>query len=395
MNNLTKSTALFLLANTIFSMHAFATNSLPNDYAVTATSPLLLNDPHADNTQTVVYVWPNPQIKNVVSSKEQTLESNEYWQEVTGAQLMSGLPIYTTSTKAFIRIAPKARYSEGEVFQSEPLNARFIKIRSDMPQSQFQAIEQTVSQQEMSLAGFDDGSIALTTNAQQGAGRLMIQSQQGLAINATYLIHIKEKHSPHRLQVTADNTFEANSQGLKLSGHLLGQRLDEAQTVVNLIGPDGIKTPTRLQKGRVVLPTDLANVGAYQGFYELEVTTEKLLAGLTVKRSIKVPFAQVIKTAQLESVTTLLSEENPISMPIKVMHPGRYAVTATLAQLSSSGQVKYLQTIEVARWLKEDGLFELPFTIDREKQHTGKIFLANVKLVDQSRMMLLEHHARF
>lgn len=395
MNNVTKSVGLFWLMSALLSMNVSATNKQVNDYKVTATSPITLNDPHADNTQAVVYIWPKPQNITALTTTEQTLKSNEYWQEVTGEQLSAGVAIYTTSTEAFIRIAPKTHYSEGEALQSEPLNARLLKIRPDSPQSHFQAIEQTVSQQEMSLAGFNDGSIALTTNAQQGVGRLVMQSQQGLAANATYLMHVKEKYSPHQLQVIADNTFQAHGQGFKLVGRLAGEMIDEAHTALNLISPEGIKTPADFQKGRVVLPNDLENVGAYQGFYELEMTTEKVLAGLTVKRSIKVPFAHVIKTAQLESMSPQIDQANKISMPVKILHPGRYAVTATLAQHSSTGQIEYLQTIEVAKWLNEDGIFELPFTIDNQRLQTGPVFLANVKLVDQSRMMLLEHHERF
>lgn len=366
-----------------------------HDFKVTVTTNSKLDDPHQNNQDAVVYVWPNVQQAFAAASQSQTLQSNEYWQEVSAQDLNSGVRLFTSSAQAFIRIAPKTRFSEGEAIQSPALNADQLMIKSSLA-ARFEVVEQTISQQEMTLAGFDDGSVALKTNMSSSTGELILRSDQNLQPNSRYLVHVKEKLSEHLLLVTAENTYQADGEKFSLSAQIAGKNLDEKNTQVQLISTQGVITPLSYTAGKITLPDNLDAVGAYSGFYELELTSLKSLAGITVKRSIKVPFSQVVSTASLDQARRVNNQRSvEFLIPIRVAHSGRYAVKATLAAQSKSGTITYLQTIEVANWLQTDSNLILPFTINPSLTSDEQLLLTNISLVDQSRMMVLEQHTRW
>lgn len=364
-----------------------------HDFKVTATTNNKLADPHQSNQDAVVYVWPNTHSKFDAVSQLQTLQSNEYWQEVSAQELNAGIMLFTTSTEAFVRIAPKTQFSEGEAIKSPALDASQLMIKPRLS-STFEAVEQTISQQEMALAGFEDGSVALKTNASNLVGQLTLRSNQNLQRNSRYLVHVKEKFSNQLLQVSAANIYQPEEEAVfSLSAKIAGQDLDEKNTQLRLINSQGEATKLSYDGGKISLPDNLDMVGAYQGFYELELTSMKVLAGISVKRSIKVPFAQVVSTAELGQAIQVENQAAvQFSLPIKVAHPGRYAVKATLALQSTKGKITHLQTIEVANWLQGDNSIILPFTANAPSKSGSKLLLTNVSLVDQSRMMLLEQH---
>jgi hypothetical protein len=335
----------------------------------------------------VEFIWPTVQPMSPVSENKQHIESDYYWQVVTGAELSRGIKIYSTSEGALLRLAPKADYSSGVKQQSKALDLAQLTLTGK--QNELLQLRQIASVEVMKHAGFDDGSVALRLPESDSLQPMVLKSQQTLAEDALYLLQVKEKRSSYRLRITAQNAIEQNGNMMSLEMDIAGQPLDNDRTDIQLLSPTGPGVNVSYQDGRVKLPNNLDVVGAYQGLYELQVTTLDKIDGHWVKRSAKVPFAQHLKTAEIAGALQRKGEH--LYIPLLVHEPGRYVVTATLQGYTMQGDKVNVQTADVAQWLDKAQDLRLPFELNAFDKLQGPFTLVNVQLKDQGRMMPLQH----
>ncbi|WP_199611017.1 DUF4785 domain-containing protein [Flocculibacter collagenilyticus] len=393
------------LSTALFAQTAIANTDNAAAYKVQVLPTHAVSAGIEHSQQRVSYTWPEVQQAMSVAAKQQNLESKEYWQEVSGKQLNQGVKLYNSSADAFVRLAPKATGKQTTSSNAAPLQAEQLYI-IDKTTNQRAKVAQLASQKDMEFAGFNDGSVAIKLDSQpvnntklskantHKASALYLKSEQRLAANDRYLVHVVEKNSQVKLAVTAPRVFQANvKSSFELDAKINAKSLSDSNTTVRLINPDGIAKAAAFEQGNIVFQQPLMHVGAHKGFYDIELTTTEMVNGKAVKRTIKVPFSNVVKTAELDVGSTLRINahgERTVAIPVNALEAGRYAITATLEATNKSGELEKIETVEVAQWLNGKASVEIPFNMSKLQGFRAPIHITQVKLVDQSRMIVLQ-----
>lgn len=340
--------------------------------------------PHVDaiEMEATTYIWPQPHAAHSNFIEKQARSSNEYWQVVSGAELQKGINVHTTSD-ALIRLASYASNDSGAMQLAEGLDPNMLTMSASG--NGMVNAQRVISQVQMEQAGFSDGSIAL--KLAKAEDKLTLRTSQNIAADGRYLLHVKEKNSQMVLELAAkSNVAGLADNTMKLDLKLADSALANQDVNVRLLDPRGQELPVSFQNSQVSFNNDLSYFGAREGLYELEVNVAKYLDGKLVKRTVKFPFANTVKTAEL-SGKPQLNDETGYKLPISVYEPGRYSVTATLQGETASGTQVRLQTISSAAWLEANGELSLPFTLDAFN-HYNNLELVDIKLMDQSRLMV-------
>ncbi|MDA8621420.1 hypothetical protein N9L48_02135 [Psychrosphaera sp.] len=341
-----------------------------------------MSEPVSTTTvEQTVYQWSTVQ----ASSKAQQFvekSSDEYWQTVSGKELKKGVSVYLTTNDNLIRVAPKASYENGEVYKAAGIEIEDLELLDTSSKIKYN-VSATASQSQMKLAGFDDGSVAIKglTNGQNA----ILKSRQPLADNGLYLIHVKEKNTPHVLNIKSGFKKINEEASLPFNLNMPSGTITSKDVSLSLISPVAEQVEVSLTSNGVEFSQPLEQLGAINGFYELDALVLADVNGKKVMRSIKVPFTNVKETASLgqprfkQEVGRVI-----VDMPIEADLPGRYAVKATLA--SKEGDIiTKLATIEVAAHIDNYAKLSLPF--DVSLVGTKKITLTDVEVTDQTRMI--------
>ncbi len=328
-----------------------------------------------------VYQWASVQ-KGGTPQRNVVKTSDEYWQTVTGRELKKGVAVYLTTDDNLIRVAPKASYDHGQVFKAKGIDIDQLELLNNNAKTKYD-LTATASQSVMQQAGFDDGSVALKglTNGDNA----ILKTRQALSDDDVYLIHVKEKNSPHLL--TIKSGFEKSNQAQRLPVELsVGNKaLLKDEITLSLISPVSEQVNVQYNAGTAEFSQPLEQLGAINGFYEIEARVMTEIKGKKVMRSVKVPFTNVTTTALLGAPKYQTNANKVVvNLPIEAEMPGRFAIKATLA--SKNGDVvTQLATVEVAAQIDSFEQLSLPFDIATAPK--GELFLMNVELTDQTRMM--------
>ena len=246
-------------------------------------------------------------------------------------------------------------------------------------------VSQMASQEEMKLAGFEDGSVAIQAKTQ---GRnAILKSTQNLADDDLYLIHVKEKNSPVTLAIESGFKKQVGTSTLPMDLSFGSQtaNIKASDVSLKLYSPVDETVNVSFSNNAVQFDQDLQQVGAINGYYEIEATVLAEVEGKLVKRTTKVPFANVRQTASLGTASIAISGNQVVAnIPVTAELPGRYAVKATLA-VEENGELKPINTIEVAKEMEYSGSLALPFK--SLINANGKFHLINIEVTDQTRMI--------
>ena len=342
---------------------------------VAVASPKVLAEP-------TVFQWKNPQAEKPKKADKLKKSSQEYWQTVSGKELKEGVALSITQAEHLIRVAPKAQYQQGQVIKPRGLDMKQLKLL-DKQTRKAMPTKMNASQQQMRQAGFDDDSVALRSESVSSNPILM--TEQGLNDNEQYLIHVIEKGSRYSLTTESDFDKSNRSRALNFKLDMNGVKPDKKQVKLKLHGPDSEFVNVELEGDQVVFDQPLRQLGAINGFYEVEALVSMEMNGQIIKRSVKVPFTNTMETIQMTSESYELDgNQVNVTIPFSTEMPGRYAIKATLAQVGK-GKVKRIATLEVADEFKYGGEFVLPFKLNKKAK--GKYTLVDIEFTDQTRMM--------
>lgn len=362
---------------------ASQTSAQALDYKLEQSANIAMPTEYAAAKETTSYIWPQVHQSNQKQMfDKQTRSSDEYWQVVTGAQLNKGLKLHTTSD-ALIRLAPYASYQSGSRQVAPAIEPNSLVLAST--DKTIVNAQQVMSQAQMQSAGFSDGSVALKVS--DNLRNLTLRTAQPLAKQGQYLLHVKEKNSPLKLTLSAKSNVTALADStMALNMSLADSKIKNSEVKVRLLDPQGKQVSASYNNSQLSFTHDLNYFGSHQGLYELEVHVTKTLDGQQVSRTLKFPFANAVKTANIEQ-KPWLDTKSGYQVPVRVFESGRYNVTATLQGVNAQGQAVRLQTVSTAGWLDADGVLALPFTMDKFKQYKN-FNLVDIELMDQSRMMV-------
>lgn len=374
-----------LLKSVSFSLLSFALAGHAN--ADTASfkasekpiSPVL--QPDNVERERVEYIWPQVMTDAVLIAPEQQVQSDEYWQTISGAELNRGVKVYVTGD-ALVRLAPKVHYQSGAPQVATDLNVDELSFtQADGNDAQISLL---AAQEQMRIAGFSDGSVAMKV-ANQTTQPLFLRSAGGVSSDAEYLLHVKEKGSPYQLSFILPSHHNNGQSTLNVEANLNQQNLLALTTRVNVIAPSGELIAASFNNDKVIMDSAPTEYGARNGLYQVELHTLGNVGGKLVKRSAKLPFINIAKTAEIVD----FSISDAVYINLNVAESGRYNLLATLQGTNKQGQKVRLQTAEVAEFHEHRTNVTMPFELEKFRDFSD-FELVDIKLTDQSRLMTLE-----
>ncbi|PAJ73862.1 hypothetical protein CJF42_13570 [Pseudoalteromonas sp. NBT06-2] len=366
-------------------------NQLSTVVTIFAISISCAVNAQAKSNEATFYQWPSTYKTDVSKANKKTYTSNEYWQVVTGEELNKGIKVYLSDASTLVKLTPKARFDQGEVFKPQNLELDHIKLGGNLVPNK-QKLVQLAAQKEMALAGFKDGSIALKVQNASLAAPSILKYAKPLIANDKYIVHIKDKNSAFKLNVTAPLEIKKQFKPqLTVKAKLTNKQLSNSDVNARLISPLGESIALKYNNGKIDFSNELEQLGAVKGLYQVELDVSANHLANKIKRTIKVPFIQTAETANILTSDINIQSGNKglinVTVPLSIAQAGRFAVKATLQGYTLNNQKIDIATAEVAQFLSYDGNLSMPFKVSGLTK--GPYSLSNIILTDQTRMMVL------
>ncbi|BDY04952.1 DUF4785 domain-containing protein [Ferrimonas sp. YFM] len=340
------------------------------------------------------------QLWDGISPVTQTVQqqvSDEYWTEVSGAELNRGVALPLSQGGSLIRVAPRWNLDTGTPIKGESVVPSSIELRPvGDKQAQPNLVESMADADALATAGIDDGSSALVLSASLKPGAYRLKVNQSLMADAKYLVHVKEKHSPWTLSLASPARVAAEQTSLPVELTLSGS--DDAEIVertasLRLSTGENIELAFSGSEGQPTLAVSgqtLPLPGVAPD--ELVVTSLRRVDGQEVKRTVKTAVKRVSRTLSLApQITSHWGRHTLESLELKVQASaqGRYQITLWLEGTDSSGNWAPAYQLQAARWLEPgQHAWQLPLVPDllAKQGLTPPYRLATLTLTDQSRM---------
>ncbi len=386
-----------------------STLSLSSSLAVKTTPLIATKRMKINNTELVAISAPNHKIEKKslhfsqplaqastlsFAVKPYTSVSDEYWLEVTGKQLNSGVALAITKPGALIRLSGKASKNPAHV-KSIAIDPEKIEL-SKGKQKLDKAFSQKVSQEQFATANIFPNSSAVKLEQRVGSGEFKLKVNQALNNEERYLVNVKEKGSEHKL------TLSIPSQTLIAKQHItLDMSIDNSKgKLKNSTHKAHIKTPAgdilsvnyRELNGKynIKLPEMTAHEN-YGELYELHIASQGNDNGLKINRNGKVAFAIATPTAKMTGKTVVNLTHATVELDIA--SEGRYELSAIVSGINKQGKTQQVMLSRSAHYL-QPGQQQVNLNFDTQLLKILQVHppfqLSDLRLVDQSRMALLQ-----
>ncbi|MGE6380133.1 DUF4785 domain-containing protein [Shewanella baltica] len=344
---------------------------------------------------------------------EQASQSDEYWVNVTGAQLNAGVGLTMSQASSLVRIAPRGDTSSGALMHAEAIAPERVQIQRVSPNQSAQGkaanssginslVKSMANADALASAGLTDDSSALQMSAKATPGQYRLQVSQPLTPSANYLVNVKEKGSPYQLSVKASSAIAADAQtlGLELA---LSQSDNTFVPQATLKQADGDMQPlTMVKQGetwQAVIPAGVALSSSNAGFSEVEITVQTQVDGRPVQRTVKSVFKSYVNSASIKPEVLTVWDKglpNQINFELSVAEAGRFGLSGTLTGTNAEGQKVAILRTQAANWLTPESP-KLKLMLDPKLiQASGlqpPFELNELELQDQGQMARLSYQA--
>ncbi|MEN8615931.1 DUF4785 domain-containing protein [Shewanella baltica] len=344
---------------------------------------------------------------------EQASQSDEYWVNVTGAQLNAGVGLTMSQASSLVRIAPRGDTSSGALMHAETIAPERVQIQRVSPNQSPQGkaanssginslVKSMANADALASAGLTDDSSALQMSAKATPGQYRLQVSQPLTPSANYLVNVKEKGSPYQLSVKASSAIAADAQtlGLELA---LSQSDNTFVPQAILKQADGDMQPlTMVKQGetwQAVIPAGVALSSSNAGFSEVEITVQTQVDGRPVQRTVKSVFKSYVNSASIKPEVLTVWDKglpNQINFELSVAEAGRFGLSGTLTGTNAEGQKVAILRTQAANWLTPESP-KLKLMLDPKLiQASGlqpPFELNELELQDQGQMARLSYQA--
>ncbi|SDJ25947.1 protein of unknown function [Ferrimonas sediminum] len=390
------------------------TQSLSADRGPTATAlpttapPVQSSEftPVNANTETVSYISDIDQASIAVPGGQQSRNSDEYWHEVSGRQLNQGVDLTLSQAGGLVRLAPRADLRSGTLIHGDAIDPGTVQLRQAV-QGANQAprrdseplIRSATDAMILASAGINDDSSALLLSNSLKPGAYRLTVGQPLLADSRYLVHVKEKGSPHQLVLTAPSSLSLADTGLELKIDWPGQLVADNGLTAFVVLENGQRREVTLhpQQDHYTARFDVIDDPIVAtGFSEMMVDSVSLIDGIKVKRRVKTAFKRVAQTAAL---TGLAHEQwhqgelQALITDVTVAKAGRYQLRAVLGGHNVSGELRAAMRSDIALWL-EPGNHQVTIPVDPARFHARAVgapySLLALTLTDQSQMAVLD-----
>ncbi|QSX40209.1 DUF4785 domain-containing protein [Shewanella cyperi] len=298
----------------------------------------------------------------------QQSQSDEYWMNVTGAQLNQGLNLPISQAGAMIRVAARADTSSGALMQAEPVAPQDIELTAPKEkQANRQLIRSLADADALTSAGLDDNSAALQMSALAQPGNYLLRVSKVLVPSANYLVNVKEKNSPYQLTAQAPVMLAQGENqmrlGLSLSGsdsfEVLGATLRDSRGQVTSLSLNHQDDGWQLAMPEM-------EVSSNAGLSEILVDVTAKVGTTAVRRTVKTVFKPYVASARLtDTVLSLWQDDIPqqLSFNLELKSEGRFTLGAVFTGTNGKGEEIAIFSTQVAAWVTPDNpLLVLPLS---------------------------------
>lgn len=333
----------------------------------------------ATNDNYVNFTYPNNSLSSTAST-DQTLSSTEYWEVVRGAALKSGVAISFTSNKSVILLSPQATLRQGTKSISPAINSNSIALFTPTGGHE---LSTTYNSDEMNGYGFFPGSAAVQANQLAGI-TATLRLTQDMHDEDVYLLHVKESYSPYPLVISSNTVVDENVK-LQLSADFAGSKQALNDLNLRVFSPDGELIEHTTVDNELVFAQPLKQIGIREGLHNVIIHSKVQIDGLTIKRSLRVPFVNQVNTASVShyQLTEQSGLDLGVDVALDIFQSGRYSVSATVLG-KVNGVYQTLATSEAAKDFTHSGVLPIHFTLPKRAEGPFQIKLLELK--DQTRL---------
>ena len=297
---------------------------------------------------------------------EQASQSDEYWLNVTGAELNAGVQLNLSQAGSLVRIAPRGDVSTGALMHADAVAPERVQIqrigqtpqgKNASPQATESLVKSLASAEALASAGLADDSSALQMSDKATAGEYRLQVSQALVAKANYLVNVKEKGSPYQLSIKAPSAIAADAQtlGVKLA---LSQSDNQFAPKAKLKQADGTEQALAMVKQgdewQALVPADLPLASSNAGLSEIEVTVQTQVDGRPVLRTVKTAFKSYVNSASIKPEVLTIWDKgvpNQVNFELTVAEAGRFGLSGVLTGTNAKGQKVAIMRTQAATWL--------------------------------------------
>lgn len=335
--------------------------------------------------------------------------SKAYWVDVTAAELARGVPLYTTSAAALVRINPAAGVASNAAdrIAIEPASLT-IATPDRRLLADGAAMELLVSADELAAAGtpFVAGTSAFRLRPDLGHGRFVLRAPGLLAPPASrYVVHVFEPKSDAVLALQTGAPSYLHGQTLTVDASLAGgAAVDEISAFV--LSPAGRSWPLTFQAVggdtyRASLRLDAVEAPT-PGLWEVHTKVTGHQGANALLRTGRAAFACAVPTARLSGSASLTRAGRgglpaAASIGVEVASAGRYEVRGVLYGTDATGTLRPLAATHAAAWLEPgSGVLALPLDgeLIRASGLGAPFEVRDLQLLDQGRLGVLHRQAR-
>ncbi|MFT5235972.1 MAG: hypothetical protein ACI90A_001338 [Shewanella sp.] len=377
-----------------------------NDFSVTEVDAPTLPPINSSRDAVSFVTKVASEFKIAPPSTSHSIQSDEYWTKVSGAELNSGVVLSISQASSVIRISPRADTSSGTLVHSKaisPENIQLLKDSDKTSSAETQSyIKSLADPQALATAGLTDDSSALLLSADAQAGEYRLQVIKKLQPNASYMVNVKEKNSPYKLKLTTNNDISSTQTSIPFELELTNSKtlLKPSASLKHANGRfQALEVEQVNGQWQAKLPEIDSMPNNNLGLSEIQLQVSTKVAGKSVVRTVKKAFKQFVPSAKIQpKITSQWQQGLPESFTVslEMSKAGRFSVAAFLTGVDQQGMDVPILKTESANWLTLDST-ELTLKLDTDLIAKSGLKppykLQGLTLKDQGQMARLSYQA--
>lgn len=281
----------------------------------------------------VEFSWALDPAAAIEAQPPHVAESREYWSEVDGAALASGVALETTAPGAVVRVSPRSGNAAPQLARDDVLvrqNGRTLRGRA--------ALDGRDVAGDFNAAGMPmpERTLAFRLGDDVAAGRFELALPQA---RGGYLVHVYEPGSAEVLSLTTDRTTVVAGGELQVVAALAsgsGRTLARVEGLASSPAGDVVELAFARRGDGTWLARFAPNGSIAPGLWEVHAWAAS--ADGTVARDAKLAFAAAAPTARILGGSRMGTPRAPVvRVEVEVAGAGRYDVSGVLYATDANG----------------------------------------------------------
>lgn len=324
-----------------------------------------------------------------------TVDSRQYWLDISGQDLAAGISLPLTAPGAVIRVSA---LDSGTGLQLDPARLQLSVDRRSLDVAALQDITTGATMQSQGMSVPED-TLAFRLPADQDIAQLQVR-HPGARGDQPLVVHVFEPNSPWVAEMTAPRSnFLAGEPidfGIVLAHGQYRFAVDSVEAM--LISPDAGQVWSLARSGERGLSgaVPLDGLSAAPGLYEAHAYVEHRIKDTVVRRDLKIAFSVAPAAGRFTGQTRQVGADVGVlalDLGVEVVSDGRYQINAEIYGTNLQGQLEplaYTQSAAVLEAGTGNIRLELDDSLLQSSGLAAPFEIRGLQLLDQGRMFLLE-----